>query len=378
MTDNHCQYHQGDNLFTSRTLVMPHRSSLILLLCILPLAGCTTAPAEPPLSRIAFGSCCNQNREAPIWDSVVAAEPQLFLYIGDNIYGDTEDMNVLRAKYGKLGAMPGYQKLLATCPLMATWDDHDYGVNDGGEEYPKRVESQQVFLEFFNEPKDSARWSRPGVYDARIIGPKGKRVQVILLDTRYFRSPLKSIPKVERKKGVGYYLPDDREELTMLGDAQWKWLEGELKKPAEVRIIATSIQAVPEEHMWEYWATLPRERRRLFETIGKANASGAILISGDRHLSEISRLATADPANGAGYPLYDVTSSSLNQPSGGNENEANRHRIGSNYRKVNFGVIDIDWSKPDPVISMQVRDLEGMTVLEHSTVLSELKRPGGR
>jgi alkaline phosphatase D len=347
-----------------------HKLTFItLLLCL------TACAAEPPVSRIAFGSCMNQARPAPMWDTIVAARPELFLFIGDNIYADTTDMAVMREKYGTLGAMPGYQALLKTCPLMATWDDHDLGENDAGADYPKKAESQQEFLTFFHEPKDSPRWTRPGVYDAKIIGPPGRRVQVILLDTRYFRSPLTAIPKSERKPGQGYYLPDDRQELTMLGDEQWQWLAEQLRKPAELRIVASSVQFVPEEHHWEYWANFPRERTRLARLIGETKASGVIIISGDRHLAEISRLPATDPANGAGYPLLDVTSSSLNVPSGGNADEPNRHRLGFNYRKVNFGTIEIDWSAPDPLITLQVRDIDGKPALEHQIKLSEL-RPG--
>lgn len=334
--------------------------------------GCAVAQ-EAPISRIAFGSCLKETKPAPIWDTIASGKPDLFLFIGDNIYGDTEDMTVLRQKYAKLGEMPGYKKLLETCPLMATWDDHDYGENDGGAEYPKKVESQKVFLEFFNEPKDSPRWKREGVYDAKIIGPAGKRLQIILLDTRYFRSALKELPKLQRIAGKGPYVPDDRAELTTLGEAQWKWLAEELKKPAEVRIIASSVQAVPEEHGWEYWVNHPHERKRLFKLIGETNASGTLIISGDRHLAEISRLAKDDPANGAGYPLYDVTSSSLNAPFGGNANEKNKHRIGPNFRDANFGTIEIDWTKSDPTIDMHVRDVEGKSVLTQQVKLSELK-----
>ena len=147
--------------------------------------------AETTLSRIAFGSCARQDQPQPIWDAVVAARPQLFILLGDNIYADTDDMNVLRAKYQILANQPGFKQLKQTCPLLATWDDHDYGANDSGAEYPKKAESQQVFLDFFGAPANDPRRTRPGVYSAQTFGPPGRRVQIILLDLRYFRSPLK-------------------------------------------------------------------------------------------------------------------------------------------------------------------------------------------
>ena len=100
-------------------------------------------------------------------------------------------MAVLKAKYEKAAAVPGYQKLLKTCPVLATWDDHDYGKNDAGVEYPQKDQSQQLFLDFYGIPKDSPRRTQKGVYDSVTYGPEGKRVQIIVLDLRYFRSPLK-------------------------------------------------------------------------------------------------------------------------------------------------------------------------------------------
>ena len=272
--------------------------------------------AEPVVSRVAFGSCAKENQPQPIWGAVVETKPQAFLFIGDNIYGDTVDMSVLRAKYRQLGEQPGYRKLKSTCPVLATWDDHDFGADDSGAEYPMKHQSQQVFLDFFEAPADDPRRSREGVYSARVFGPEGKRVQVILLDTRYFRSPLKKgyQPGEPGEGRRGRYLPNDDPSTTILGDAQWKWLESQLKTPADLRIIASSVQVVANDHAWESWANFPHERERLLRLIRDTRANGVIFLSGDRHLAEISRLP-ADAPNGVGYPIYDITSSSLNAPS---------------------------------------------------------------
>ena len=236
-----------------------------------------------------------------------------------------------------------------------------------------------MFLDFFEEPADSPRRKREGIYYQETIGPKGKRVQIILLDTRYFRSPLKTGGKRgEPGDGIsGPYLPDDDPKKTFLGKTQWAWLESQLRKPAELRIIASSIQVVARDHHWEGWGTFPRERKRLFDLIGKTKAEGVIIVSGDRHKAEISRAGKS----AAGYPIYDVTSSSLNQPSGNFTktgvrfgNEINRHRVGLMYFQTNFGTIHVDWSKPDPIIRMQVRDEKGNVVLQQRVALSGLKR----
>lgn len=345
------------------------------------LSGRLPAGDETPLSRIAFGSCARQDRPQPIWDAVVETKPQRFIFLGDNIYADTEDMVVMRARYALLARQAGFQKLKQACQLLATWDDHDYGANDAGAEYPKKRESQQVFLDFFEVPKDDPRRSREGVYFAQLFGPAGKRVQIILLDGRYFRSPLKKGYQ-PGEPGEGYrgrYRPNKKANATMLGDTQWRWLADQLKVPAELRIIGSGIQVVADEHGSETWGNFPRERQRLFRLIRDTGANGVVFLSGDRHLAEISRLP-ADHADGVGYPLFDVTSSSLNAPSGNFTksgvrfaNEINSYRVGLTYFDVNFGNVLIDWEVADPVVRLQVREEKGGVVLQQRLKLSQLR-----
>ena len=336
--------------------------------------------AEKLLSRIAFGSCAKESQPQPIWEAIVETDPELFLMIGDNIYGDTEDMDVLWHKYQMLGAKPGFQKLRQHCPILATWDDHDYGANDAGVEYPKKRESQQLFLDFFGIAKDSPLRQQEGVQSAHKFGPEGQRVQIILLDTRYFRSPLtRGYEPSERNEGFrGHYKGTTDTSTTVLGEAQWKWLEAELRKPAEVRIIASSIQVLPDEHGSEKWGNFPHERTRLFHLIRDTKANGVVMISGDRHLAEIMEIDSKRSSNP--YPIFEVTSSSLNAPSGNFTkagvrfaNEINSYRIGLTYFDTNFGMITIDWSLPDPLIRMKVQDEVGDVVLQKTVPLSLLK-----
>ncbi len=326
-------------------------------------------PAAEPLRRIAFGSCATQERPQPIWDAVAATRPELLLLLGDNIYGDTENMDVMKAKYDKLAAMPGFKALRERVPILATWDDHDLGVNDGGADYPKKVESQKLFLDFFGEPDNSPRRKQAGVYDAKILGPDGKRVQIIMLDTRYFRSsPLKK--KAVKNPNEGPYEPNPDKTTTMLGEDQWRWLGEQLRKPAEIRLLVSSIQVVAEDHGFEKWMNLPHERERLYRLLRDTAVEGVIFLSGDRHLAEISMMD-----GGLSYPLYDITASGFNQAyRHWRPLEVNRHRVGTMNWGDNFGLITIDWDRPDPRISLQIRDVAGDIVLAQKLELSNLKR----
>ena len=155
----------------------------------------------------------------------------------------------------------------------------------------------------------------------------------------------------------------------MLGAEQWKWLEAQLKQPAEVRLLASSVQLVPEEHPYEKWGNFPLERKRLLDLIRSTGAGGVVVLSGDRHLAELSLDAAA-----VGYPLYDLTSSGFNQGSKTwRAPEKNRYRVGSMPYGNNFGMVLIDWSAADPLLTLQIRDEQGDVVIGQKFPLGLLK-----
>lgn len=332
----------------------------------------TAAPGQPApgeVSRVALGSCVRQHRPQPVWDAVLASRPDLFVLMGDNVYADTTDPERMRAAYAALGAEPGFLRLRERVALLATWDDHDYGANDAGAEYPMRDASQRIFADFFGLPADSPVRARPGVYDARTYGPPGRRVQVVLLDTRYFRGPLTPGERTEACPRTRY-APNADPAVTMLGEGQWAWLGERLREPAELRLLVSSVQVIPEEHCFEKWANLPHERERLFGLLAETGAEGVVLLSGDRHHAEVSRLHPGVVA----YPLYELTSSSLNAGRGPAE-ESNRHRVGALYGGENFGLVRVDWEAPEPTVNLEIRDAAGAVVEAHALRLGELRRP---
>jgi alkaline phosphatase D len=333
---------------------------------LLAAPGCAAPPEK--VSKIAFGSCLRHDQPQPVWEAVVRSEPDLFIFLGDNVYADTEDMDEMRAAYRELAANDGFQRLQAACPIVATWDDHDYGANDAGADYAMKEEAEQVFLEFWGVPPQADQRQHEGVYGAYVFGPAGQRVQVILLDTRYFRSEL---PRAERSDDVdgrpGRYDPVLDPDATLLGEKQWQWLEQQFREPADLRLICSSIQIIPDGHRWEKWGNFPLERERLFKLIDRYETAGVVFLSGDRHSAEIS---VYDP--GVGYGLPEVTSSALNQ-SVPWHNEHNEHRLGSKYTNPNFGLITIDWDAEEPLVLLEVRNEQGDPVLRHRVRLKDLQ-----
>ena len=324
------------------------------------------------VSRIGFGSCGHQDHDQPILNAVVGKKPDLFIYLGDNIYGDTKDMEVLKAKYNKLASKKEFQNLRANVPTLSVWDDHDYGWNDAGKEYEFKGRSKDIFLEFWNVPSDSLRREHAGIYGSHFFTDKKRTVQIILLDTRTFRDPLKRNPRKlpEDSKFKNDYQPDPAPEKTLLGETQWKWLAEELKKPADLRIVCSSIQFGHEYNGWESWTNLPLQQQKMIRTIRDAKANGVVFISGDVHWGEISQREFDDV-----YPLYDVTASGLTMD--WHNTEPNKFRVGEVWRKNHFGMIEVDWSADDPKVTMQIIDVDGEVRNSHSVPLSELKFPGG-
>nr|WP_249348311.1 alkaline phosphatase D family protein [Pseudoalteromonas aurantia] len=343
------------------------------MLVIISLITVFSIQAKPisQVSKILFGSCSHQDKDIPIFDAINKEHADLFVFLGDNVYGDTENMTVLKSKYHKLGIKPGFVQLRATTPLVAMWDDHDYGENDAGQEYPFKEASREIMLNFWQEPKDSPRRKRDsGIYTSYMYGKEEQSVQLILPDLRWNRPELNSIGELNYWlnsffNNVGPYRPVDN-NTSMLGEAQWQWLEKELLKPASVKVIASSLQLIPDFTGWESWANFPADRQRLFDFIETHQIGGVIMISGDTHWGELSKYQVKQ-----NYPLWEITSSGLTQK--WKDVSPNMHRVGEYTSEVNYGFIEIDWYQDDALIEFGLKDINGNVTHLKSMPLSNLQ-----
>ena len=331
--------------------------------------GAVMAQPAVGLQRIAFGSCINQALPQPIWAAVLAARPELFIFGGDNVYASEQpwSRDKLQAAYAQLAANTGFARLRQAVPHLAIWDDNDYGLNDGGADFVHRQASKDAFMDFWQLPADDERRSRGGLHHARSFGPLGQRVQVILLDVRWSRSPWRATDQ-RNAPGRERYLPDADPAKTLLGAAQWQWLDAQLREPADLRLIVSGIQVVADGHGWECWANLPSERQRLYDLIGSTGARGAVFLSGDRHIGAFYREA-GSAARPVPYPLVDCTASGMTHAWKGAA-EAGPNRIGPLYDEPHFGMLDIDWAERRVV--MTLRDLAGRPQRALTLALADL------
>ena len=331
------------------------------------------APAGPSLNsdaviqRIIVGSCIDEEIEAPGLDAMAAEDADLTILMGDNVYGDYSgrfmkfgdaDLTELRRSFALLADKPSFQSLRASRPMLAVWDDHDYGANDAGAYFPFKEFAETIHETFWGESAGNAA-DHPGVYTSTIVGPEGKRIQVILLDTRFFRTDLKTTDEYG-KAGKQRYVPTDDPDQSMLGERQWLWLRDQLEQPADLRLLVSSIQITPNVHGWESWSNMPLERDRLYDLLAETGVEEeTVFVSGDRHTAFIYE--NTETRNAA---IPELTASSVNKSFSQSEvpNEEDPMQTVPGFAFTNYGVIEVDWASKSGVL--KIVDEAGVTQRE--------------
>ena len=308
---------------------------------------------------IAFGSCNRQDLNNLLWDDVRKTNPQIWIWGGDNVYADTDDVEQIRTLYNAQKNAKGYKKLRSEVEVIGCWDDHDYGLNDGGAEWSIKESSQQAFLDFMDVPENSPRRLQEGIYTSynyQLTKMPG-RIKVIILDTRYFRTALTPDPSGEKR-----YIPNEYGEGTILGETQWEWLREELKdSQADFNIIFSSIQFLSDQHGFETWGNFPHEVDRMKKLIIESEAKGVFILSGDRHISEFSSLQL----EGMSYPLIDFTSSGLTNAFSEYSGEPNPYRLGEVVFTESFGLLKFN---------MTAKKIRFQIIGNGGTVLAEIEQ----
>ncbi len=294
---------------------------------------------------ISFSSCDNQEIENKLWPEILKNNPDIFIWGGDIVYSDTENMKLMQHNYNKQKNNDVYLDFIKKVDVLGTWDDHDYGKNDAGKEYPKKDSVQQLFLDFFDVSDNDIRRKQQGLYFAKDIILDQNSIKIIILDTRYFRSELTK-DTITKKR----YKPNNYGEGTMLGEKQWNWLENQLNNSkSEFNIIISSIQFLSYEHGFESWGNMPHEVDKFEKIVENSKAKGVIILSGDRHIAEIS----AKKIPTISYPLIDITASGMTHSYTSFKGEPNEYRISNVVSDKNFGILKFDFIKN--TVTMEIR-----------------------
>ena len=304
-----------------------------------------SSPIEADLIKLGLGSCLDQDFPQPIWNSIEKENLNYFIFLGDNVYGDSPDGSLDRLKSAYQNQKSLLPAFLDDINILSIWDDHDYGLNDGGRDYIFKKESQKMFLNFWEIPEDDIRSKQEGIYFSEDKTFFDKKFKFIFLDTRYFRSELLGLK--------GKYAKNESPNSTMLGINQWEWLEKELDGYFDFLIIFSSIQIIPQDHGFEKWSNFPNERIKFFSMIDKY-INKTLLVSGDRHRGGIYK------KNG----FFEITASSLNKP-GSLFFETDKYLLGKTYRQENYGVIEISKNNIDVILKDKAGKILNSIVLEY-------------
>lgn len=338
--------------------------------------------------RIAYGSChdvleVQVQEDGDIWDRIGERSPSAFIWGGDNAYADSGVADIpglvkgtpefLEEVYKRTKSIPQYINFvnqLGSENVVGTWDDHDFGLNNAGEEYEYREETQKLFLKFLDVPLDDPRYEREGVYSVKYFNEG--TIKVIMLDIRYFRNDYST------------------EEGDFLGEAQWEFLKTELNENlgAEVKatVIVSGLQMIPDgywcnrQRAFECWNKFPNARERLLNTISTSVAPNVMLLSGDVHYTEIA------VAKCGSYHLPELTSSGMTHSTSTSTNAffgsiyqsigASEYRWEGKYSNdKNFGELDFSFGEIDAENYVILRSLSdaGELNFEKKILFSQLK-----
>ena len=263
------------------------------------------------------------------------------------VYADTDDVLKMRKIFNKQKLSPEYRRFATDTPIVGIWDDHDYYDNDSDRLAPHKIQAQKEVLDFLGEPEDSLRRRRAGIYEYYKLSSDLGNIHLYLLDTRYHKSPW------------------EESEGTILGEKQWQWLEAGLAETGSdgIHLIVSSLQVLPTDHRFERWDRFSKERTKLFRLMKKYRLNQPIILSGDRHIAEISHINQED--SGVNGGIWELTSSGMTHSYDSFTREDNRYRRGDVFSGLNFATLRfISDSKS---VSLEIRDEKGR-VREASSV----------
>lgn len=287
-----------------------------------------------PVNRIGILGCLRQGEPSPGLFRYLEAAPDLCLWVGDNIYADTlDDPGVLEASYESLAARPVFQELRKMCEFAVTWDDHDFGNDNEGKNYPLKEFSKNLFRAFWGL-RELIPEERDGIYHVRRFAGGKDGLQIILLDPRYNRD-------------------DEGPMADTLGENQWHWLENQLRQPASLRLIVSGYQILLHRDVSsETWSKFPKAKARLFDLIRSTGAENVIFITGDQHYAEAIRVPQALDVD-----AFELQFSGINQIEKAHLNPWRQTPVIKS--RHSYCLMDIQWEENEtdvPHIQFTVRD----------------------
>lgn len=309
---------------------------------------------EAPDFTMAVGSCAFINEQAydrpgdpyggdyQIFDTIVKKNPDLMLWLGDNIYlreADLDSYHSVLHRYRHTRSVREIQNLLRHCPNIAIWDDHDFGPNDANGSYIHKDWTLNAFKHFW--PNPSYGLGQQAEQEGITTQLQFSDVEIFLLDNRYHRTSKDSIAEIAP---------------TILGETQRNWLLQALKQSqAPFKLIAVGGQFLNSEAVFENFANYSAERELIIREIERLDIRGVVFLTGDRHCGELSVLELKN-----GNMIYDLTVSPLTSKAYDMSKEPNKHRVDGTITSVrHFATLGFTGKRKHRVLTMNIYDGSG-------------------
>jgi len=318
----------------------------------------TTPTDSAPRARLAFASCAHEGRfpGQPAWGAMNAAGAEVVVLLGDTPYIDSTDLAVQRRRYREFYAQPDLAALLETTPFHATWDDHDFGLDDTDGRLEGKQDSRRAFIEYHPGSNYGRAATSAGIYSSFRRGP----VEVFLLDTRWFAGTGPSFADAS--------LP------TLLGAEQWTWLQKNLvASTAPFKIIASGMvwNGAVRPGKTDHWMTYAHEREALFRFLGEHDIGGVVLMGGDIHRSRALRYPTKELC---GYELTELITSPVANTVIASANAPSPYLLHDVGHEQTFLLIAADTSVEPATLVARCMDEQGQVLFEVALDSEQLSR----
>lgn len=315
--------------------------------------------------RVGFGACARYvPKNEDMWNVIASYAPEAFLLLGDNVYsGSPKARNRQRVHYYRRQLRPEFRRLTESTSIYAIWDDHDFSENDGAGGldpfHPAwKFAVWRVFKENWNNPYYGGGEEQPGCWFDFSIGD----IDFFMLDGRYYRSGANGARARNGRFEKG------NEAQTMLGPQQLQWLlEGLKQSDATFKVIASPVQWTnhADKGGIDSWWGVKHERNMIFDLIEENGIGGVILLSGDRHRTDVYTME-----RNVGYELYEFSTAKLTN----HHYHYTRKEAIFSYNKGNFfGLLTFDFTKNDPEVTFNCITREKESVYELTLKRSQLE-----
>ena len=312
-------------------------------------------PGRPASFRVGFGGGAGYvPPHERMWDTIRTYEPLAFILLGDNVYiDDPRRPSMQDYCYYRRQSRAEFRRFVACTPIYAIYDDHDFGENDcwGGPEIDQPKWKRDVWHRFTRNwvnPYYGGAEGQPGCWFDFAIAD----VDFFCLDCRYYRMD----PK--------------RSKPSMLGPVQKAWLFDALDhSSATFKVLVSSVPWArgTKPGSLDTWDGYPGEREAIFTFIEAHGIDGVILLSADRHRSDVWKIPRDN-----GYDFYEFESSRLTNQ---HVHKKMKGALFSYNESQSFGLLTFDTKPPDPQVTYAIVNIDGTVVHETRVKHSQVTNP---